>query len=71
MLTGRHQRLTQVDSFNIEAQDHKLNRVYKFKYLGVVIDSCLSLNDHIEYISAKISSRFGMLQKARKIDYSS
>ena len=67
MLIGTHQRLAKVDSFNIEAQDTKLDRVYKFKYLGVMFDSCLSWNDHIDYISAKISSRLGMLRKARKI----
>ena len=67
MLIGTHQRLAKVNSFNIEAQDNKFDRVYKFKYLGVVIDSCLSWNDHIDYISAKISSQLGMLRKARKI----
>ena len=67
MLIGTHQRLAKVNSFNIEAHDNKFDRVSKFKYLGVVIDSCLSWNDHIDYISAKISSRLGMFRKARKI----
>ena len=44
-----------------------LDRVYQFKYLGVILDPCLSWNDHIDYIASKISSRLGMLRKARKI----
>ena len=55
MLIITHQRLAKVNSFNIEAQDNKFDRVYKFKYLDVVIDSCLSWNDHIDYISAKMN----------------
>ena len=38
MLIGTHQRLAKVDSFNVEAQNTELDRVYKFKYLGVVLD---------------------------------
>jgi hypothetical protein len=42
-------------------------RVYKFKYLGVVLDPYLqSWNDHIDFITNKIS-RLGMLRKARRI----
>lgn len=67
MLIGRHQRLAKVDSFNIEVQKTKLDRIYKFKYLGVVLDPWLSWNDHIDYINTKISSRLGMLRKTRKV----
>ena len=67
MLIGTHQRLAKVDSFNVEAQNTELDRVYKFKYLGVVLDPWLSWNDHIDYITTKISSRLGMLRKARKV----
>ena len=35
--------------------------------LGVVLDPCLSWNDHINFITNKISSRLGMLRKAEKI----
>ena len=41
----------------------KFLRVYSFKYLGVVLDPCLSWNDHVDLIASKISSRLGMLQK--------
>jgi len=41
-----------------------LGRVYELKYLGVILDSVLYWND---LISTKISSRLGMLRKARKV----
>ena len=67
MLSGTRQRLGSVDSFTIKASDTILARVYQFKYLGVMLDPCLSWNDQIDHIAAKISSRLGMLRKARKI----
>ena len=69
MLVGTHQRLSKISSFQIMARDTTLERVYKFKYLGVVLDLCLSWNDHIiiYFITNKISSKLGMLRKARKI----
>ena len=39
----------------------------KFKYLGVLLDNTLSWKDHVEYIGNKISSRLGILRRARKV----
>jgi len=36
-----------------------------FKYLGVLLDQTLSWKDHIDYIGSKISSRLGVLRRAR------
>ena len=67
MLIGTHQRLAKVGSFSITARNKILSRVYEFKYLGVVLDPTLSWNDHIDHITSKISSRLGILRKARKV----
>ena len=45
----------------------RLQRVNKFKYLGVLLDNTLSWKDHVEYIGNKISSRLGILRRARKV----
>ena len=67
MLIGTHQRLATVSNFTVQANGHNIERVNKFKYLGVVVDQNLSWKDHIEYIGKKISSRLGMLRRARKV----
>ena len=59
MLIGTIQRLSSTASFAIKANDKVFERVYSFKYLGVVLDPCR--------ISSRISSRLGMLRKARKV----
>ena len=50
---GTHQRLASVGNFTVKAKDTIMSRVYQFKYLGVVLDPCLSWNDHIDYTSRK------------------
>ena len=67
MLMGTHQKLSSVQSFTVCVHDIYLERVYKFKYLGVILDPCLSWNEHIEYIGNKIAPHLGMLQKSRKV----
>ena len=67
MLMGTHQKLSSVQSFTVSVNDKDLERVYKFKYLGVILDPCLTWNEHIEHIGNKISSHLGMLRRARKV----
>ena len=42
MLMGTHQLLSSVQSFTVSVNDKDLERVYKFKYLGVILDPCLT-----------------------------
>ena len=36
-----------------------------FKYLAVILDSSLSLNQHIDYIKKKVSRMLGIFSRAR------
>ena len=67
MLVGTHQRTAEADDLVIEITNTRLERVNKFKYLGVLLDDTLSWKDHIEYIGNKISSRLGVLRRERKV----
>ena len=42
-----------------------MEKVPKFSYLGVVLDETLSWKDHVEYVSSKVGSRFGLLSRIR------
>ena len=65
-VNGTHQKLSSVQAFSVTVKDTTLERVYKFKYLGVTLDPNLSWNEHIDSVGNKISSLLGMLRKARK-----
>ena len=43
----------------------EVNQVKSFKYLGVLLDECLSFNDHITYLKSKVASRLGLLSRLR------
>ena len=43
----------------------EVNQVKSFKYLGVILDECLSFNDHISYVRSKVASRLGLLSRLR------
>ena len=71
MLVGTHQRTAEADELVIEISNTRLERVNKFKYLGVLLDNTLSSKDHVEYIGNKISSRLGILRSASSAQGSS
>ena len=46
---------------------NKISEVNSTKFLGVIIDSNLTWEPHIDYISTKISKNIGIITKARRI----
>ena len=62
LLVGSQQKLARVTDFRITARNKTLGRVYESKYLGVMLDPCLSWNDLIELIStALLSFEYGLV----------
>ncbi len=43
-----------------------ITRVYKFKYLGVILDPCLTFMSHYDMVDSKLSSCLGKLYGIRK-----
>ena len=52
---------------NVQIMGNIISKVETTKFLGVIIDSNLSWNQHIGYVSSKISKNIGIVRKARKI----
>ena len=44
---------------------HQVERVESIKFLGVLLDECLSWKDHIKYIENKVAKNIGLLNKAK------
>jgi len=53
IIMGTHQKLSSVVSFTVSVNDKVLERVYEFKYLGVILDPCLTWNKHIDISETK------------------
>ena len=67
MLMVTLQELSSPQSFTVSVNDNDLERYTNLNALGVILDQCLTWNEHIKHIGNKISSRLGMLSRTRKI----
>jgi hypothetical protein len=61
-----HSRGKEIADTNVKINGSDIDRVYKTKFLGVIIDSTLTWNNHIQYICSKLSKCAGILYKTRK-----
>ena len=52
-------------NFNLFIHDEKLDVVNSFEYLGIHIDNCLTMNNHVDSIHKKCITKLGMLYKIR------
>ena len=55
------------EEVNITINDVQIDRVYKTKFLGVMIDSKLNWKEHINIINNKISKSIAIIYRASKI----
>ena len=53
-------------NFEINLNNHTINRVHQAKFLGVIIDSNLNWQHHISHIKSKISKVIGILYRTRQ-----
>ena len=65
MLTLGKQRSKHPDHFELEMGNAVLEKVKSIKYLGVMFDERFNWEDHVSYISSKISCSVGILSKLR------
>lgn len=64
--TQRHSTVNSNDAV-IKLDDVNIETVTTFKYLGLMLDSHLTWNSHVEYVASKIKSIVGILYRAKHI----
>ena len=69
ILFGTHQRLSKcnVDDYNVPINGSSIRQVNEAKLLGVIFDSTLTFQAHIDKICKKISQKLGLLKYLRTI----
>ena len=67
MVFGLQQRLCHlgIGGTNITLGVESVKHSDAFKYIGVISDSSLSLNQHINYLKKKVSKMLGMFSRAQ------
>ena len=65
MVFGTNHSLKEFSNIDLNYGNHRIDRVDKFKYLGVVFDPILSWCDHTDYISSIISKRIGVIRRVK------
>ena len=67
MLIGTYQSLRKIPELNIYIDDQHVQQVSSAKYLGMLIDSTLKWDLHIDNMVKKISAKIAILRSLRKI----
>ena len=73
MILGTSQKLHKLDSgphetpFKLLIHEHEIRRVRLVKYLGLMVDDCLTWEAHVKYITGKTNRGIGILKRVRHI----
>ena len=67
MIFGTQQRLCRqgIEGIDIPLGRESVKCCDAFKYLGVILDSSLSMNQHIDHVKKKVSKMLGIFSRAR------
>ncbi len=65
MYFGTHGQLSKLTDIKVYAGQSVLDRVDRFKYLGVVLDQHLTFSYHIDYLKSKTLEKISLLGRAR------
>ena len=69
MIFDTRQQLMRQNSneFSLEIDGNSIKRTETFKYLGVVLDSTLSFNEHFQCMNKKVSKILGLFSRIRPL----
>ena len=65
MIFGTNHALRNFDNVSLYYGNDTIERVSKFKYLGVIFDPILAWSDHVDYISSVVSKRIGVIRRVK------
>ena len=65
VMTKAKERFTSENNSTLSIDGNQIKQVFHHKLLGLVIDSHLTWNDHVDYIVSKAASRLFLLKKIK------
>ena len=66
IIFGNGMQLQDKPDLNLTIRTNKIEWVFTFKYLGVLLDKYLTFNDHIDFAVSKASMKLVILRKSRE-----
>ena len=66
VIFGLKSQIKEIRYHNLHINNHYLDRVNSYKYLGVTLDSCLTYSRHMENCLNMSSHKVFLLSKIRK-----
>ena len=72
MLIGSTQKLARCDhpSIDVYVDDHPLEQITTYKYLGVYIDCNLKWTDHTEHVASSVTEGIRVLNRLKNVLFS-
>ena len=64
MTFGTRTKVSKMPSIELKIGNWIISRVQEFKYLGVILDSSLTFNNHVQYIRTKTIGKLKLLSRA-------
>jgi hypothetical protein len=65
MLFGTTKNIDKFSNVSLSFDENVIEKVTHFKYLGVIFDSNVTWHQHIDYLSANISKRCGIVNRVK------
>ena len=65
ILFGKKPKLNKVNTFSILLKGQEIERVVKFKYLGIIFDQCMTWREHAKSAGGEVMKRLGLLSRIR------
>ncbi len=67
MIFGTQHKIDSIGDINIMHGTHRLEKVNKYKYLGLVLDPKLTFHEHVAYIKSKTYAKIKLLGRLQNI----